>query len=436
MLLMALRILFTISDTGGGHRAGAAAICAALTRIAGDDVQTFTVDLLASTGVPVVRSAPDLFDKLSTRWLPLFDLAYRMTDSSLSVNIIQEFVYLGSHRNLMRIFNEVRPDMVVSVHSLSNRMVTHARRTYRLSLHYVTVVTDLVSLHASWADSEVDLCIVATREAYEKQTQQGLPPARLALTGFPVHPKFTYYATDQQTTRAQLGLAVVPFTVLITSGGVGSGNMRDVVAMLIRAYPHLQLLIVTGRNTVLRDDLEALAHSAHVHIYGFVSNMEELMAASDVVVTKAGPGTLMESLVMRKPVLVTQAVGPQEQGNIEYVVNHALGMHCPTVERIVAALAELQQPHVYAETVARLVDAVPRDGAEQIARLLLQRFVHEPPHIPRRIERLAALPGVAARRLRASARLLRTVGVGRLWRRQALARRRKGRVGQNRRVRR
>jgi Monogalactosyldiacylglycerol synthase (EC 2.4.1.46) len=35
------------------------------------------------------------------------------------------------------------------------------------------------------------------------------------------------------------------------------------------------------------------------------------MAASDIVISKAGPGTLMEALVMRRPVIVTQAVGMQ-----------------------------------------------------------------------------------------------------------------------------
>ena len=58
--------------------------------------------------------------------------------------------------------------------------------------------------------------------------------------------------------RAVLGVAQEPFTLLLTSGGVGSGNMGEVVRNLVRAYPELQLLVVTRRNTALRAELEAL----------------------------------------------------------------------------------------------------------------------------------------------------------------------------------
>jgi UDP-N-acetylglucosamine:LPS N-acetylglucosamine transferase len=112
----------------------------------------------------------------------------------------------------------------------------------------------------------------------------------------------------------------------------------------------------------------------HTHLFGFVHNMEELMAASDVVVTKAGPGTLMEALVMRKPVIVTEAVGLQEHGNIDFVLNYELGFFCPTNERIVAAIASLEDPERYAATVERLKNAVPRDGAIQIARIIHQQL--------------------------------------------------------------
>src|SRR5262249_15398285 len=163
---------------------------------------------------------------------------------------------------------------------------------------------------------------------------------------------------------------LVPFTVLVTSGGVGAGNMRELVVELARAYPQQQFLVVTGKNAALREELQALDLGANVRVYGFVDNMEELMAASDVIVTKAGPGTLMEALAMRRPVVVTQAVGMQERGNIDFVLNHELGAFCPTVDRIISAIGELIEPVTYAATAARLADAVPREGAAQIAQIM------------------------------------------------------------------
>jgi UDP:flavonoid glycosyltransferase YjiC (YdhE family) len=129
----------------------------------------------------------------------------------------------------------------------------------------------------------------------------------------------------------------------------------------------------------LKAELEKLGLGEHVHIYGFVNNMEELMGASDLVITKAGPGTLMEALVIGRPVIVTEAIGMQERGNIDFVLNHELGAFCPTTDRIVPAVGEIMQPETYAATVARLRDAVPRDGATEIAQLLIDRLRSIPP---------------------------------------------------------
>jgi len=156
------------------------------------------------------------------------------------------------------------------------------------------------------------------------------------------------------------------------------------VVAIHERYPAAQLLVVTGRNTSLRSDLQRLQLPSHVHVYGFVDNMEQLMAASDVVVTKAGPGTLMEALVMQRPVIITEAVGMQERGNIQFVVERGLGAYAHQVDQIVAAVGELMDAERHAATMARLVNAVPRDGAFRIAELILQQLELEVPPMRRR----------------------------------------------------
>ena len=395
-------ILFTISDTGGGHRSGAVAIDAALGLLAGAAVERHIVDMLASTGIPLIRDAPSLYDQLSTRWLPFYDFLYQLTDGRRRIGALTHLVYLRAHRNVVRVLEQTRPNLVVSVHPLSNRLIGNARRTYRLSFRFITVVTDLVSLHAAWADPDAELCVVPTDEAYQRMLKNGMPQSKLVRTGFPVHPKFTAYTATRQQARAELDVALEPFTVLVTSGGVGSGNVRDLVLALNRTYPDQQLLVVTGKNAALREELQSMGLGPRVRIFGFVHNMEVLMAASDIIVTKAGPGTLMEALVMRRPVIVTEAVGMQERGNIDFVLNHELGAFCPTIARIVPAIAELMHPETYAATIARLADAVPREGATQIARILLDQLQLAPPARGSRLRlpSIADLRVFSARRLR------------------------------------
>lgn len=402
-------LLFAISDTGGGHRSGAVAIDAAIEQLGGVDTQRHFADILASTGFPLIRDAPDLYDQLSTRWLPVYDLMYQITDGRRRVDALTHFVYLTAHRNIVRVLEETRPNLVVSVHPLVNRLIGNARRTYRLSFRFVTVVTDLVSLHSSWGDPSAELCIAPTTEAYELLLRRGFPAEKLIRTGFPVHPKFAAFTGTRREARLQLGVDPDPFTVLVTSGGVGAGQLRELVLMLKQAYPNVQQLVITGKNATLHQALRALDLPEHVHVYGFVNNMEVMMAASDIIVTKAGPGTLMEALVMRRPVIVTEAVGMQERGNIDFVLNHELGAFCPTPNRIIPAIDELIDPQTYAATVARLADAVPRDGATQIGQLLLEQLQLAPPVRKRRLR----LPSIAELRHFSTKRLQRPAALAR-----------------------
>jgi UDP-N-acetylglucosamine:LPS N-acetylglucosamine transferase len=354
------------------------------------------------TNVPLIRSSPRLYDHLSTRWLPVYDAGYRLTNRVWRVNVISRLVYLQARRTIVRALRSLQPRLVVVTHPLTQRFLGVARRTYRLPFRMVTVVTDLVSLHASWTYTGVDLCLVPTDESYHLMRQRGMPAERMIRTGFPVHPKFLRSEQDKSVTRQSLRLDPERATILVTSGGVGSGRLHELVVALERAYTDRQILVVTGKNQALCRELQAEPRSRYTHIYGFVDNMEALMAASDIIVTKAGPGTLMEALVMRRPVIVTEAVGMQEHGNIDFVRDHGLGYFCPTTGRIVEAVRELSDPTRYATTVENLHDAVPRDGALQIASILQQQLERSDFGAAAPLRQRARLPRLTRKRRRRS----------------------------------
>ncbi len=376
-------VLFAISDTGGGHRSAAVAISAALEQLSGGSMTWAIEDLLQATNVPGVRSAPGLYDQLSTRWLKLYNFSFQLTNSRSTVGFLSRVVYLIARQNLERLLAERRPRLVVVTHPLVHRLVCAARRRRQNAFRVVTVVTDLVTLHAAWSYPGVDLALTPTDEAYRLMHKRGMRPSQLQRCGFPVHPKFAAENRDAPTVRRALGFDPDRFTVLLTAGGVGSGRLGELVQTLEQQMPDKQLLVVTGKNRTLYEELRRRPRLPYTHLFGFVNNMEELMAASDVVVTKAGPGTLMEALVMRKPVIVTEAVGIQEHGNIDFVLNYELGFFCPTNERIVAAISSLEDPALYAATVERLKHAVPRDGAMQIARVIHQQLSLQPKTLSR-----------------------------------------------------
>jgi UDP-N-acetylglucosamine:LPS N-acetylglucosamine transferase len=227
-------------------------------------------------------------------------------------------------------------------HPLAVRLMCAARREMRSSWSLVTVVTDLATIHASWAFADnSDRYYVPTLEAQQALLNYGVSLDRIVYSGFPVHPKFLSNVSGREQARQELGIRKDRTTVLVTSGGAGGGKVGDIVSAIETARPNWQTLVVTGNNRALfRALVERGQAPVNTHVYGFVNKMETLMAAADVVVTKAGPGTIMEALSLSRPLIVTGAVGLQETGNISYVENNKFGIYCPEPDNIVEAIGK------------------------------------------------------------------------------------------------
>jgi len=161
--------------------------------------------------------------------------------------------------------------------------------------------------------------------------------------------------------------------VLLTAGGAGGGKMQETLATVEEYFPAIQVLLVTGNNKTLFTALnEREGTSAQTHIYGFVNNMEMLMAASDLVIGKAGPGTIMEVVSMQRELIVTGGLGVQESGNIDYVVNNRLGHYCPEPTSICKAVREISSRGNLMDSLERKT-SVKNQGSTQIAMELFEQ---------------------------------------------------------------
>ena len=62
-----------------------------------------------------------------------------------------------------------------------------------------------------------------------------------------------------------------------------------------------------------------------VRLLGFVTNVDEWMVAADILVTKAGPGTIAEACCCQTPILLFDYLPGQEEGNVTFVCERGMG---------------------------------------------------------------------------------------------------------------
>lgn len=358
------RILFLMSDTGGGHRAAAEAIRDAIREKYGDDaIQAELVDVYKQMRFPG-NQMPAMYPWLVNRAVWLWKTIYRIGDSPFRARIFSRMSYWNNKNVLQKMVREHPADAVCCVHSVVHHPTMSAFNAFPTRPPWVTVVTDLVTTPYFWYDRRVDICLVPTEEALERGLVMGMKREQLRVTGLPVHADFARRLTDKPAAREALGWPQDKSIVMMVAGGDGMGPLQQTIETLLDKNLPCHYIIVCGRNKPLKERIDAaLARrgASNVTTYGFVTSMPQFMAASDILVTKAGPATITEAGIAGLPLILSGAIPGQEDGNVRLVVENDAGAYAPspqqvadTVEAWINEGAEaLAQRGEYARKIAR-----------------------------------------------------------------------------------
>lgn len=339
------RITILTANVGGGHRAASRSLCEALEGQANvtqvsmlDDHAPFPLNTWSATYAPWVNYTP---------WL--YRMVYRFGASRERVVATQKAVYPLLKKHIASLINPEKTDLFISVHPLQIEIPLWYMEEIGQRAPFMTVVTDPVTAPLAWFCPDVDLCVVATEPAYQTGLSCGFDPTRLKLIGLPIRRAFgQMQGPDKQDMRARLGLAPKKPLILVSGGGAGIGRIvpmaRALTKQLALQTRDVQLAIIAGRNKELYRRLKRQKWPVPVQVLGFVDNMAEWMAASDLLLTKAGPGMLAEAACLGVPVVITDFVPGQEIGNVSWVVKNGAGLYEHEIEGIAAVVSELLRP--------------------------------------------------------------------------------------------
>jgi 1,2-diacylglycerol 3-beta-galactosyltransferase len=310
---MTIQIL--MSDTGGGHRASANALRDALDVLYPGRFYCDIVDIYTDYGPfwPFNDYVNGYKLMAANPWT--WDIFYHFgaTDFGICVNevLLETFCFEAFRECLARPSGNTgkRADMVVSVHPLTQGLplriladLDSGSRDGQRTTPFCTVVTDLGSAHPTWFNPKVDKCFVPSDALNACAQKRGLKPSQIVQYGLPIRRGFwdtdsNSSGGDKQTMRDKLELEKGLPVVLVVGGGDGMGGIVDISRELGKKLGssdlRSQMVVVCGKNEAAKSELERMTwgDGVKVQIKGFVYNMDEWMKASDVLVTKAGPGS-------------------------------------------------------------------------------------------------------------------------------------------------
>jgi 1,2-diacylglycerol 3-beta-galactosyltransferase len=372
---MTKRALLLISDTGGGHRSAANAIAAALDEIKSPFAYEHRIeDVAAHCSFPLTQLG--LGYSMALRYAPpVYGALYHATNGRRRYKALVRFCEPLYRERLRDLFIAYQPDVIVSIHPLLNHAALRARDDAHMRhVPVVTVITDLGKVHESWLVPDADAVVVPAREVYQRALSRGVSPSRLRLLGHPIHPKFDDVTGSKAQLRASLHLPLETPVVMLMAGGEGGGKLLSTALALARARLPVHLVVVCGRNEPLAQKLGELSASmpTPMQVLGFTDKIPEYFRAVDLLVTKAGPGTLAEANAAQLPVVVYDFVPGQERGNVDFVRHNGLGLIAlHGASSVVGAVRSLiAAPERLAEIRHNQEMVAPRHSSRRIAALI------------------------------------------------------------------
>lgn len=267
------------------------------------------------------------FDYLITSVYKLTDnKIFRILNNIYSKNII-------SNKKLEKVICDINPDLTIATHFYANNIISKLNKRHKTESKLMTIVTDY-KIHDFWLSckDKNEMFIVANdivkeemikRKCFSKKIYPyGLPFNIFQLNKLPSDKKI-YKKYSINPTRKVI--------LFFGGGGEGKQSYFKYYKELLKMNTSAEIIFVAGKDKKLKEralELQKKLHKKHVHVYGFVTEVLELMKIANLIITKPGGATVTECLEMKKVMMLLPSVAV-ERYNAKFVSknNHGFSIN-------------------------------------------------------------------------------------------------------------
>lgn len=275
----------------------------------------------------------------------------------------------------------VNADIIISLIPMVNFPATEAARKKDIPYLLVTTDNDL----SNWV---LDLDKVkhpsfeittATDLSLTKNLllSKDIAPEKIHSVGLPIRVDFLE-KKNKKNIRKEFALSNKP-TVLLMMGGNGSNLAYQYAKILAEQELFIQLIVIAGRNEDLLQRINGIVPhpSNSLCSIGFTEKVSDLMAVSDLLISKPGPGTIAEAIQMKIPVLLdtNSASLYWEKINLEIILKHGIGGIIESKEKICEQVQQYLNNSEVRKDVKRAFQKVPANTFDDDIEKILAKFL-------------------------------------------------------------
>ena len=326
------RVLLLSASSGAGHVRAAQALEKAFR--AKGDCTVAHVDALAYVSKLFQRMYDKAYISMVRRAPELMGLLYERTDQPWRHPRPRLALDRLNTQPMIRMLKREQPDLCIATHFLPAEILAWLIAKKKLVARNAIVVTDY-DVHALWLCRTVDRYYLALPESAEYLARIGISREKLRVTGIPVDPVFEK-PVSQGEARRKFGLDDKARVLLIAAGGYGLGPVEQLVKDLLALDRPWQIVAIAGKSDKLRKRLEEVAKRAgklaggrpRLVAVGFTNEMDQYMAAADLLIGKAGGLTTSEALARGLPMALVEPIPGPEVRNADHLLEAGAAIRC------------------------------------------------------------------------------------------------------------
>ncbi|HET9221765.1 MAG TPA: glycosyltransferase [Roseiflexaceae bacterium] len=371
------RLLILHASVGTGHQRAAEALAEAFMRKQDGEVRV--ADALDYGSELFRRAYSRSYIDLSEGSPLLWRLFFESTDASAPelIEVTNRLRSLAERLGITRLERLVRtsaPEAIICTHFLPVELLLRLKRHGRLPQPLYCVVTDFFP-HAFWVTPGIDGYFVGSAMTRDMLAARGVTPSIVRVSGIPIDPAIAD-PKELAEMRVQHGFPVDGSLVTLFGGGLNVQRVRSIVEGILASDICGTLAVVAGRSETLTNALEGLADgsSMRLRVLGFIDYVDDLVVASDIVISKAGGLIVSEVLARGTPMLLIDPIPGQEEWNADYVVSSGAGVQLRMVESVPDTVRQLL---IHPNRLAALRDGAQETGRPRAALDIAEQVLHD-----------------------------------------------------------
>jgi processive 1,2-diacylglycerol beta-glucosyltransferase len=256
-------------------------------------------------------------------------IPYKISETERISKIAAKYLYKSYAKKIEDIIKKQKPLVVVSVYFAFSLVLEKLSKKYHFT--FINIVADPRTFHKLTLFGNA-YNFLFDKKSLKRSIQLGLDRKKCIQSGWYVRKEFQK-SKNKEEVRTSLGLQPKLFTISVIGGSVGTLNILKIFPAFFTLDKKIQVVVICGNNKGLYKSLHSLLEildlkkngNAKFIIKGFTLNTHEYLQASDVVIGKAGPNLLFESVAVQTPFFAVSHIAGQEDGNLEIIKKYKLG---------------------------------------------------------------------------------------------------------------